>query len=168
MSKSCSPLVHRVRGAFDLPPRSQLFTDPGVAFSLLFQSLLGPIQRLRPFNSSSKPCYYTQISRRKPSRKLIALLETLDCPPLKSEPGTCTSSKTFSECTLYSLGDLPLVEAIYKEVLRWRPAAPFTIPRLVTADDVFQGTSSACPAFVFVHTIILRLCDSQRHYGYPK
>ena len=34
---------------------------------------------------------------------------------------------------------LPYVEAVYREVLRWRPVAPLGFPRYSTADDVYKG-----------------------------
>lgn len=35
--------------------------------------------------------------------------------------------------------NLPFVEAVYKEVLRWRPVAPFSVPHMLTKDDIFNG-----------------------------
>lgn len=34
---------------------------------------------------------------------------------------------------------LPYVEALYREVLRWRPPAPLAFPRLADEDDVYKG-----------------------------
>ena len=34
---------------------------------------------------------------------------------------------------------LPYVEAVYREVLRWRPVAPLGFPHCTTADDVYNG-----------------------------
>jgi cytochrome P450 len=34
---------------------------------------------------------------------------------------------------------LPYTNALCKEVLRWHPVAPFSIPHRVTQDDVFGG-----------------------------
>jgi len=35
--------------------------------------------------------------------------------------------------------DLPYIEAIMKEVLRWNPPLPIAIPTRVTQDDVYRG-----------------------------
>lgn len=34
---------------------------------------------------------------------------------------------------------LPYVEAIYREVLRWMPPTPISVPRSSIEDDVYQG-----------------------------
>lgn len=34
---------------------------------------------------------------------------------------------------------LPYVEAIYREVVRWRPVSPLGIPHAATIDDVYKG-----------------------------
>jgi len=34
---------------------------------------------------------------------------------------------------------LPYIEALYREVLRWRPVAPLGIPHAITADDIYKG-----------------------------
>ena len=36
-------------------------------------------------------------------------------------------------------GKLPYIEAIIKEVMRWKVALPFAIPRRVDRDDVYKG-----------------------------
>ncbi|KAK7441011.1 hypothetical protein VKT23_016792 [Stygiomarasmius scandens] len=41
--------------------------------------------------------------------------------------------------TLSGRGRLPYVEAVIKEVLRWRPAVPLGIPRRVGSDDMYEG-----------------------------
>lgn len=35
--------------------------------------------------------------------------------------------------------NLPYIEAVVKEVLRWHPVAPMGLPHTSTADDVFEG-----------------------------
>jgi len=35
--------------------------------------------------------------------------------------------------------NLPYVDAIVKEVLRWHPVAPMGIPHMTTEDDVYEG-----------------------------
>lgn len=39
-----------------------------------------------------------------------------------------------------SYGDLPYLEAIVKEVTRWRPVAPISVPHEVTQDDFYKGS----------------------------
>jgi cytochrome P450 len=34
---------------------------------------------------------------------------------------------------------LPYVEAVYREVMRWKPVAPLIIPHATTEDDVYEG-----------------------------
>lgn len=34
---------------------------------------------------------------------------------------------------------LPYVEALYREVLRWKPVAPMSIAHACSADDVYKG-----------------------------
>jgi len=34
---------------------------------------------------------------------------------------------------------LPYVEAIYREVLRWRPPVPLSVPHASVEDDVYNG-----------------------------
>jgi len=34
---------------------------------------------------------------------------------------------------------LPYVEALLREVLRWRPVAPLSLPHSTTTDDVYKG-----------------------------
>ncbi|KAF8314444.1 cytochrome P450 [Clavulina sp. PMI_390] len=41
--------------------------------------------------------------------------------------------------TIDDVANLPFVDAIYKEVLRWRPVAPFSVPHSVMKDDVYNG-----------------------------
>ena len=36
-------------------------------------------------------------------------------------------------------GNLPYIDALVKELLRWNPPAPISIPRRVTQDDVYRG-----------------------------
>lgn len=70
--------------------------------------------------------------------------EATDYPPQKSTCWICALSFELStDCFPHSLNDLPFVEAIYKELLRWRPVSPIPIPRLLTTDDVFHGTFGA-------------------------
>lgn len=71
-------------------------------------------------------------------------LAAIDYRLLMSESYICVLyTEYFVEHSLHSLVDLPVVEAIYKEVLRWNPVAPFTVPRTLTADDVFRGRFGA-------------------------
>jgi len=35
--------------------------------------------------------------------------------------------------------NLPYVDALVKELLRWSPPAPISVPRRVTRDDVYRG-----------------------------
>ena len=35
--------------------------------------------------------------------------------------------------------NLPYVDAIVKEVLRWHPVAPIGVPHMTTEDDIFNG-----------------------------
>ena len=34
---------------------------------------------------------------------------------------------------------MPYVEAMYKEVMRWRPIAPLGVPHYTTSDDMYKG-----------------------------
>lgn len=34
---------------------------------------------------------------------------------------------------------LPYVEALYREVFRWMPPVPFSLPHSSTADDIYKG-----------------------------
>ncbi|KAF8990310.1 cytochrome P450 [Cyathus striatus] len=34
---------------------------------------------------------------------------------------------------------LPYVEAVYREVMRWNPVVPLSVPRSTTADDIYNG-----------------------------
>ena len=34
---------------------------------------------------------------------------------------------------------LPVTEASYREILRWRPPGPLGVPHLTTQDDVYKG-----------------------------
>jgi len=34
---------------------------------------------------------------------------------------------------------LPVTEAIYREILRWRPPGPLGVPHLTTQDDIYKG-----------------------------
>lgn len=34
---------------------------------------------------------------------------------------------------------LPYIEALYREVLRWRPAGPLSVPHSSTMDDIYRG-----------------------------
>ncbi|KAG5652580.1 hypothetical protein H0H81_004540 [Sphagnurus paluster] len=36
-------------------------------------------------------------------------------------------------------GSLPYVEALYREVMRWRPATPLSLPRATSAYEVYDG-----------------------------
>ncbi|KAF8314212.1 cytochrome P450 [Clavulina sp. PMI_390] len=38
-----------------------------------------------------------------------------------------------------SLPDLPYFDAVLKEVLRWRPVAPISVPTMPTKDDMYEG-----------------------------
>ena len=35
--------------------------------------------------------------------------------------------------------DLPYVDALLKEILRWNPVAPLGLPHVTTSDDTFEG-----------------------------
>ena len=35
--------------------------------------------------------------------------------------------------------DLPYVDAVVKEVLRWHPVAPMGVPHVSTEDDIYEG-----------------------------
>lgn len=35
--------------------------------------------------------------------------------------------------------DLPYIDALVKEVLRWHPVAPMGLPHQTTADDIYEG-----------------------------
>lgn len=48
--------------------------------------------------------------------------------------------------------DLPYVEALLKEVLRWNPVAPLALPHRVTLDDVYEGYYIPAGAIVFANT----------------
>jgi cytochrome P450 len=41
--------------------------------------------------------------------------------------------------TLDDRGNLPYVEAIYRETLRWFPALPLGVPHMATEDDIYSG-----------------------------
>lgn len=34
---------------------------------------------------------------------------------------------------------LPYIEAVYREVMRWRPVAPLGVPHACNEDDIFEG-----------------------------
>nr|GAT58330.1 cytochrome P450 [Mycena chlorophos] len=36
-------------------------------------------------------------------------------------------------------GSLPYIEAVLREVLRWRPVVPLCVPHATTADDTYDG-----------------------------
>ena len=46
-------------------------------------------------------------------------------------------------------GNLPYVEAIYKEVLRWFPNAPLSVPHTVSTDDEYRGMKIPKGAVVY-------------------
>lgn len=46
-------------------------------------------------------------------------------------------------------GSLPFVEAVYKEVLRWFPIVPLSIPHTVSAEDVYKGLKIPKGTIVF-------------------
>lgn len=41
--------------------------------------------------------------------------------------------------SLSDRGDLPYIDAMVKEVLRWGPPLPIALPNRVTQDDVYRG-----------------------------
>jgi cytochrome P450 len=41
--------------------------------------------------------------------------------------------------TFADRSSLPYVEALYREVLRWRPIAPLSVPHSTDVDDVYKG-----------------------------
>ncbi|KAL0961325.1 hypothetical protein HGRIS_006283 [Hohenbuehelia grisea] len=46
---------------------------------------------------------------------------------------------------------LPCVEAIYRELLRWRPAAPLGVPHAATEDDIYNGYLIPKGAMIFAN-----------------
>ena len=39
----------------------------------------------------------------------------------------------------YDIDNLPYIQAIVLETLRWRPAAPYGVPHSIKVDDVYEG-----------------------------
>jgi cytochrome P450 len=48
--------------------------------------------------------------------------------------------------------NLPYVNAIVKEVIRWRPALPLGVPHRATVDDVYNGMLIPKGALVFANS----------------
>lgn len=70
-----------------------------------------------------------------------------------------------------SLSDLPFIEAVYKEILRWRPVAPFSLPHSSLEEDVFYGmiyTGLTSMMYLIAHTTHNRLRYPCGHYDYSK
>ena len=41
--------------------------------------------------------------------------------------------------TMNDRPSLPYVEALYREVLRWRPSGPLSFPHAAVSDDIYKG-----------------------------
>ena len=61
--------------------------------------------------------------------------------------------------------DLPYIDAIVKEVIRWNPPLPIGIPTRVTQDDVYQG--HFIPAGATVVQNIWAVCRDPNIYPDP-
>ena len=48
--------------------------------------------------------------------------------------------------------NLPYVDAIVKEVLRWHPVAPIGVPHMTTEDDIFNGYLIPKGALILANT----------------
>jgi cytochrome P450 len=48
--------------------------------------------------------------------------------------------------------NLPYVNALCKEILRWHPVVPLGVPHRVTQDDVYNGYFIPAGSFVFGNT----------------
>lgn len=70
----------------------------------------------------------------------------------------------------YSLADLPFVDAVYKEVLRWSPVAPFSLPHSSLAADEINGKISKIRDLVthLLNAFNARLRDPGGHNYCPE
>lgn len=55
--------------------------------------------------------------------------------------------------------DLPYLQALYREVLRWHPTVPFNLPHATSKDDVYNGTAPQQPPRMQFY-FSLRSCSS--------
>ena len=62
--------------------------------------------------------------------------------------------------------DLPYIDAIMKEVLRWSPPLPITIPKRVIQDDVYRGYF--IPAGATVVENVWAICRDPTIYPDPE
>jgi len=62
--------------------------------------------------------------------------------------------------------DLPYIDAIMKEVLRWSPPLPITIPKRVIQDDVYRGYF--IPAGATVVENVWAICRDPNIYPDPE
>lgn len=61
-----------------------------------------------------------------------------NCAPARND-GNCGDSLSNVGRSRYSQGDLPYVEAIMKELLRWLGVVPTAVPHYLNEDDVYEG-----------------------------
>jgi len=62
--------------------------------------------------------------------------------------------------------DLPYIDAIVKEIIRWNPPPPIGVPSRVTQDDVYQG--HFIPAGATVVQNIWAICRDPSIYPDPE
>jgi len=62
--------------------------------------------------------------------------------------------------------DLPYLDAIMKEVFRWNPPLPITIPKRATQDDVYRGYF--IPAGATVVENVWAICRDPKIYPDPE
>jgi cytochrome P450 len=68
--------------------------------------------------------------------------------------------------TFSDRGDLPYIDAVVKEVLRWNPPFPISLPNRVTQDDVYRGYF--IPAGATVIQNIWAVCRDPNIYPDPE
>lgn len=102
---------------------------------------LPPVPRPQPhsFSILSMRCWCTQMFKRKLKLSLIESLAGSAYPPLTSEPGFSSTLLVCSPDMFFSYADLPYLDSIIKEISRWRPVAPISVPHRLTKDDVYKG-----------------------------
>lgn len=64
------------------------------------------------------------------------------CNPAAQKKAQEEIDKLIGDDRLPEYGDrpnLPYVEALYREVMRWRPAVPLGVPHATTQDDIYDG-----------------------------